>query len=106
MGEVRCTNWVFATFTTRQRSRPTMMDCGADVMLHPENALSSISVNPSSTSGLIVVREEQPLKAFSLIVSRDGGSSTFDKLSHPPPKVPFSMVFNKGGSLNVVKDLQ
>ena len=73
-------------------------------MLHPENALSSVT-NPSSTSGLIVVREEQPLKTFFLIVSREGGSSIFDKLSHPV-KVPLLMVFNKGGSLNDVKDLQ
>ena len=74
-------------------------------MSHLANALSPISVNPSSASGLIVVREEQSVKAFFLIVSREGGSSTFEKLSHPL-KAHSSMVFNKGGSLNVVKDLQ
>ena len=48
---------------------------------------------------------EQPLKASRPIVSRDGGSSTFDKLSQNA-KVCQWMVFNKGGSLNVVKDVQ
>ena len=67
------------------------------MLLHPENALSSISVNASSASGLIVVREEQPLKAFFLIVSRDGGSSIFDNLSHPE-KVDCSIVSRDGGS--------
>ena len=59
-----------------------------------------------TVSGKSMIRSgwEQPVKAFFLIISRDGGSSTFDKLSHPE-KVRSSMVFNKGGSLNVVKDL-
>ena len=82
-----------------------MMGGGADVKAELQKAVLPISVNPSSVSGLIVVREEQPLKASSFMVARDGGSSTSDKLSHPL-KVPSLMVFNKGGNLNVVKDLQ
>ena len=64
-----------------------------------------IGVVVVTVSGKSMIRSgwEQPWKAPILIVSRDGGSSTFDKLKHPE-KVDGWMVFNKGGSLNVVNE--
>ena len=56
-------------------------------------------------SGRSIFKPLQLKKAEVHIILTDGGSSTFDKLLHPA-KVNISMVFNKGGNLNVVKDLQ
>lgn len=89
---------------TNHNSPRVIINCGADLREeHPKNDFSPISVDPSSVSGLIVVREQHLKKALASIFSRDGGSSTFTKFLQSL-NVAFSIVFNKGGSLNVIRE--